>query len=158
MRSVETMEMRRGDICYNAAAAREFEAIVQRWDQGITSAKPSSMAMGMVMTMLSTTHSNQIARMSRNFSGMSAPMTQGMLAEKNRISEMLTTAMTNFRGGAPGTSGRRRLGIGVLPFLPAQNITQIDFRHVDHGVESDLFIGQAGINVLAGAVEKERDP
>ena len=48
-----------------------------------------------------TTLSNQMTRISLIFNGMSVPMMQGMLAEKNKISEMLTTAMTNFSSIVP---------------------------------------------------------
>lgn len=53
------------------------------------------------MMMKKTTRSNQMMTMSRILSGISVPMMQGMLAEKKRIAEMLTTAMTNFKSMAP---------------------------------------------------------
>ena len=59
------------------------------------------MAMEIVMMMEKTTRSNQMMTMSRILSGISVPMMQGMLAEKKRIAEMLTTAMTNFKSMAP---------------------------------------------------------
>ena len=66
------------------------------------------------MMMEKTTRSNQMMTMSRILSGISVPMIQGMLAEKKRISEMLTTAMMNFKSMVPNPlmrmAGKDRLG------------------------------------------------
>jgi len=51
--------------------------------------------------MLSTTLSHQIITISLRLRGISVPSTQGILAEKKSISEMLTTAITNFNKGVP---------------------------------------------------------
>ena len=67
----------------------------------LQSGSPRNQPMGMVIRMDSTTLSNQITRISLIFNGISVPIMQGMLAEKNRISEMLTTAMTNFNSRVP---------------------------------------------------------
>ena len=82
------------------------------------------MAMEIVMMMEKTTRSNQMMTMSRILSGISVPMMQGMLAEKKRISEMLTTAMTNFKSMVPDPlmrmAGRNISGRLKAAALPAR--------------------------------------